>query len=68
MAKKLLLKTKAEFMVPLKPDSLLVIVQNKKYANMCHIKTTIKDWRGKNVWYSVMHPAKEILRMYYLCK
>lgn len=66
--KKFALKTMHEFYIPLRSVNLLVIRPDKKYKNLCHVKTTLTGNDGKNLWFSVRHSVEQILNMYYACK
>lgn len=68
MTKKLPLETTFGVIVPLGPDQLITIKQDKKYENVCHVQTTIQTSHGKFTWFTLKHSAKEVLHMYYNCK
>ena len=68
MARKLGLTTKFDCIVPLHPDQLVEIRQDKNYPKLSHVKTTMRNHKGKPIWFSFKHSAKEIIEMYYLHK
>lgn len=63
MSKRMGLRSTFGYSILLRPDQLLIIKPDKKYPNLCHVKTTTMR-EGKNVWFTVKHSAKDILTMY----
>lgn len=68
MGKKIVLRTYYDCLVPLRPDQLLAIKQDKRHSNRCHVQTTIKNYKQKYTWFSVKHSAQDVIIMYYRCK
>lgn len=68
MAKKIALITTFGIIIPLKPEQLVTIKQDKKYPSICYVQTTIKNGGGKLTWFSFKHSAKEVIDMYHKCK
>lgn len=64
----LILKTVFDVRVVLSPDRILTIRPDKKYPNICHIGTNMKDKSNRPLWFHVKHSDKEVLNMYYKIK
>lgn len=64
MAKKICLTSMFGFIIPIRPDQLVSIKPDRKYPNLCHVETSVKNPDGKNTWHSVLHSAEHILNLY----
>jgi hypothetical protein len=64
MLKLVKVKTMFGFEMNFRHHQLLEIRQDKKYKNVCHIRTSIRDKEGKPMWFTVEHSAIDVINRY----
>lgn len=62
------LKTVFDHNMEIPYHSIVRIKPDKKYSDITHIKTSLKDHNKRPIWFHVRQSVNEILDMYYECK